>query len=159
MVGITRNAALLGALALVSGCSSIVDHRGYIADPVLLASVHPGIDNKQSVEGTLGRPTFTSQFGQPVWYYVSNITSQKPFTSPTITGHTVLAVHFDQAGNVTAADSSGLDQVVRIKPDSDKTPTLGRERTFLQDLFGNIGQVGAAGMGNQQRPGGNTGGP
>lgn len=158
MVGITRNAALLGALALVSGCTSIVEHRGYIADPVLLQSVHPGIDNRRSVEGTLGRPTFVSQFGEPVWYYVSSATSQKPFTTPKITGHTVLAIKFDQAGNVISADQTGIDQVVRIHPDSDKTPTLGRERGLLQDLFGNIGQVGAAGMGPSGPDGSNTGG-
>jgi outer membrane protein assembly factor BamE (lipoprotein component of BamABCDE complex) len=157
MVGINRNAALLGALVLVSGCSSIIDHRGYLVDPVLLQSVHPGIDNRQSVEGTLGRPTFTSQFGEPVWYYVSSITHQKPFTSPKITEHTVLAVRFDKAGNVVSADKSGVEKVVRIHPDSDKTPTLGRERGILQDLFGNIGQVGAAGVGGPN--GSNTGGP
>jgi len=156
MVGINRNAALLGALALVSGCTSVVDHRGYIADPVLLQSVHPGIDNRQSVEGTLGRPTFTSQFGPPVWYYVSSITNQKPFSRPTITSHTVLAIKFDPAGNVVAADQSGIDKVVRIRPDGDKTPTLGRERGILQDLFGNIGQVGAGGVGGPT--GDNTGG-
>jgi outer membrane protein assembly factor BamE (lipoprotein component of BamABCDE complex) len=157
MVGINRNAALLGALALVSGCTSITDHRGYLADPVLLDSVHAGIDNRQSVEGTLGHPTFISQFGQPVWYYVSSVTSQKPFTSPRITGHTVLAVKFDPAGNVISAEKSGIDQVVHIKPDSDKTPTLGRERWVLQDLFGYIGQVGAGGVGGGP-DGSNTGG-
>jgi outer membrane protein assembly factor BamE (lipoprotein component of BamABCDE complex) len=156
MVGINRNAALLGALALVSGCTSVIDHRGYISDPVLMQSVHPGIDNRRSVEGTLGRPTFTSQFGPPVWYYVSSITNQKPFSRPTITSHTVLAVKFDPAGNVVAADQSGIEKVVRIKPDSDKTPTLGRERGILQDLFGNIGQVGAGGVGGPT--GDNTGG-
>ena len=153
MVGINRNAALLGALALVSGCTSVVDHRGYIADPVLLQSVHPGIDNRQSVEGTLGRPTFTSQFGEPVWYYVSSITRQKPFASPRISNHTVLAVRFDQAGNVISAERSGLEQVARINPENDETPTLGRDRSFFEDLFGNIGQVGtgagAAGGGGQ----------
>lgn len=158
MVGINRNAALVGALALVSGCSSVVDHRGYIADPVLLQSVHAGIDNRQSVEGTLGRPTFTSQFGDPVWYYVSSMTKAKPFTSPKIATHTVLAVKFDKAGNVIAADQSGIEKVVRIKPDGDKTPTLGRERSVLQDLFGNIGQVGAGGVGGTGPSGDNTGG-
>ena len=78
---------------------------------------------------------------------MSSITEQKPFTSPQITGHSVLAVTFDGTGNVVAADRSGIDQVVRLSPESDETPTLGRERNFLQDLFGNIGQVGAAGMG------------
>jgi hypothetical protein len=62
----------------------------------------------------------------------------------------VLAVKFDEAGNVIAADRSGVDQVVRIDPERDKTPTLGRERGFLQDLFGNIGQVGTAGVGGGQ---------
>jgi outer membrane protein assembly factor BamE (lipoprotein component of BamABCDE complex) len=157
MVGINRNAALLGALALVSGCSSVVDHRGYIADPVLLQSVHAGIDNRQSVEGTLGRPTFTSQFGEPVWYYVSSMTRAKPFNTPKIATHTVLAVRFDQAGNVVSAEKSGIEKVVRISPDGDKTPTLGRERGLLQDLFGNIGQVGAGGVGGGPT-GSNTGG-
>ena len=91
-----------------------------------------------------------------MWYYVSSITRQKPFASPRISNHTVLAVRFDQAGNVIAADQSGIERVVRIEPDSDKTPTLGRERGILEDLFGNIGQVGAAGMGGPD--GSNTGG-
>ena len=148
-----RNAALVGALALVAGCSSITEHRGYIVDETLLQSVQPGIDNQASVEGTLGRPTFTSQFGQPTWYYVSSVTEQKPFGRPRIERHTVLAVTFDGAGNVTSAERSGMDQVARISPDSDETPTLGRERTFLEDLFGNIGQVGTPGMGGGAGPG------
>ena len=53
-------------------------------------------------------------------------------------------------------DRTGVEQVVRISPDSDKTPTLGRERGILQDLFGNIGQVGAANAGGPD--GSNTGG-
>lgn len=158
MVRFNRNAALLGALALASGCSSIVDHRGYIQDPVLTQSIHPGVDNRQSVEGTLGRPSFTSQFGPPTWFYVSSFTTQKPFGPPRIDRHTVLAITFDPAGNVASAKTTGIEQVVRIHPDSDKTPTLGRERGFLQDLFGNIGQVGAGGTGTNGQPS-NTGGP
>ena len=153
MVRTYRKAALLGVLALVTGCSSITEHRGYSVDEALLQAVQPGIDNRTSVEGTLGRPTFTSQFGQPTWYYVSSMTEQKPFGSPRIERHTVLAVTFDEAGNVVSAERSGVDQVARIDPDSDETPTLGRDRGFLEDLFGNIGQVGAAGMGGAAAPG------
>ena len=32
-------------------------------------------------------------------------------------------------------------------PEGDKTPTLGRERGFFSELFGNIGRVGAVGQG------------
>ena len=147
MLRLNRNAALLAALALVSGCSSITQHRGYVVEPTLIQSVHAGIDNRQSVEQLLGEPSFKSQFGPPTWYYVGNYTKQKPFTTPKIDKETVLAVTFDPAGNVASTEESGVERVVRINPDSDKTPTLGRERSLLQDLFGNIGQVGAGGGG------------
>lgn len=146
-------AAMLAALA-AGGCSSIRDPRGYVVDPILTASIQPGIDNQRSVEGTLGRPTFASQYGQPVWYYVSSTTGRRPFGQPSIKEHQVLAVKFDAAGNVVSAERSGIEKVVFLDPESDETPTLGRERGFLEDLFGNIGTVGSAGAGAPRGPGG-----
>lgn len=143
---------LAGALA-AAGCTTIEERRGYIAEAVLVDSIQPGIDNQQSVAGTLGRPTFTSQFGQDTWYYVSSTTQRKPFVRPRIREHSVLAVRFDAAGNVIATEQSGMDQVAYISPEGDETPTLGRERSFLEDLFGNIGQVGSG------APRGGPGGP
>lgn len=145
--------AVIVAGAAASGCTSIREPRGYIVDAALVNSVQPGIDNQRSVEATLGRPTFTSQFGEPTWYYVSSTTGRKPFVRPRIQQHQVLAVQFDEAGNVTASERSGLDQVVYLRPDGDETPTLGRERSFLEDLFGNIGTVGAPGAGAGAGPG------
>lgn len=145
MHSIVRIAAAAGLMLLASGCSSIPASRGYLVDEVLVASVQPGLDNRESVQGTLGRPTLISQFGEPVWYYVSSRTNQAPFTRPRIATHRVLAVHFDANGTVTRMDQTGMENVVRLDPDGGKTPTLGRNRTFLQDLFGNIGTVGAAG--------------
>ncbi|WP_338446334.1 outer membrane protein assembly factor BamE [Pelagerythrobacter marensis] len=146
-------AAVLAAALAASGCSAIRESRGYIQDPTLVSAIQPGIDNQQSVAATLGRPTFTSQFGQPTWYYVSSVTGRRPFVTPTIREHSVLAVKFDANGNVVAAEQSGLDKVVYLDPDGDRTPTLGRERGFFEDLFGNIGQVGAAGVGGGAGPG------
>lgn len=152
ILGVT---AVLAAALAAGGCSAIRENRGYIQDPTLVATVQPGIDNQQSVTATLGRPTFTSQFGQPTWYYVSSITGRRPFVSPTIREHSVLAVKFDAQGNVVSSEQTGMEQVVHLSPDGAETPTLGRERSFLEDLFGNIGQVGAGGMG---QPAGGPGG-
>ena len=154
MAGLVRIGVMLGAATLAAGCTEIVGHKGYLADEVILQSVQPGVDNRTSVERTLGQPSFKSQFGEPVWYYVSSTTGQRPFTTPRITEHTVLAVRFDAAGNVLSADRTGLEQVARISPEDDETPTLGRERSFLQDLFGNIGQVGTAAGGGGEGGGG-----
>ncbi|WP_420606599.1 outer membrane protein assembly factor BamE [Novosphingopyxis sp.] len=143
----------LGAIALAtSSCGRLQAHRGYIMDPVLASSVQPGVDNKQSVQGTLGDPTFKSQFGQEEWFYVSRNTRQLAFAEPTPTAQTILHITFDPSGNVAAVDRTGLEQVVSINPEGDKTPTRGRERSFFEELFGNIGTVGAPGI-----PGGGNG--
>ncbi|MEP2987805.1 MAG: outer membrane protein assembly factor BamE [Parasphingorhabdus sp.] len=144
-----RKIAIVGGLVAVgmvlSGCSQVRGHQGYVADTVLIASVSPGIDNRQSVEASLGRPTFSGQFDNNVWYYVSRETKQLAFNSPRPRDQQVLRVQFDAAGNVISADRTGLELVANISPDGDKTPTLGRERGFFEELFGNIGAVGAPG--------------
>lgn len=146
----------LAVAALVGGCTSIRDHRGYLIDQALLDSVQPGIDNRQSVEKTLGRPTFESQFGTKDWYYISQTVKTPPFRKPRTTEQTVLRVRFDAGSNVVGVDKRGAEQVARISPDGHVTPTLGRERSLLEDLFGNIGAVGAGGMGQApQGPGPN----
>jgi outer membrane protein assembly factor BamE (lipoprotein component of BamABCDE complex) len=147
-------AALLTALA---GCVSIKDHRGYIMDTAVADSIQPGVDNKTSVERALGRPTFASQYGDPVWYYTSTSTRQRPFAASRAYDQTVLRIRFDAQGNVAAVDKAGIDKVVHISPDGKKTPTLGRDRGLLEDLFGNIGTVGS-GLGGPGG-GGSTGGP
>ena len=81
---VVKAMVVLAGAATLGACSSIKDTRGYLVDQPLLDSVQPGIDNRQSVERTLGR-----------------------------------------------------------------------ERTFLEDLFGNIGTVGTGAGG----PGGGPGGP
>ena len=137
----------LAVLLAASGCASIKESRGFIADPTLTASVQPGVDNKLSVQATLGHPSFESRYGDPTWYYVSSVTGRAPFGRPRIESHQVLAVKFDPSGNVSAVDTTGLEKVVYLSPDGDSTPTLGRERSFFEDLFGNIGAVGAPGAG------------
>ena len=145
------------ALAIGLGaCASIKDHRGYVVDQALLDSVAPGLDNQATVERTLGRPTFVSQYGQKDWYYVSTNTRQVAFGRARAHEQLMVKISFDAQGKVAAVERSGMEKVVKLNPDGDKTPTLGRERTFFEDLFGNIGTVGAAGMGGQ---GGGPGGP
>lgn len=148
-----------GVLAALAGCSSIKDHRGYLVDQALIDSVQPGVDNKVSVERTLGRPTFVSQFGEPAWYYVSVDTAQAAFTRPRTKQQMVLRITFDAAGNVRALDKRGVEQVVRLDPDGHATPTLGRDRGFIEDLFGNIGAVGAGGVGGGRGSDNTGGGP
>ncbi len=146
-----------GAAALLAGlggCTRIRTHQGYQIDKLVVDSISPGVDNKASVEGALGRPSFASQFGPEEWYYVSRDMRALAFTSPKPVSQLVLRVRFDPVGNVAAVDRIGMEQVATIDPTGSKTRTLGRKRGFFQEIFGNIGTVGGIGGG-----GGGGGGP
>ncbi len=134
---------LLVTAALLGGCSSVRTHQGYLTDTQLIATVQPGVDNRASVERTLGRPTFIGQFDQNDWYYVGRELGSLAFGTPKPKEGTTLHVRFDPTGNVVGAEDLKLTRLASIHPVGDKTPTLGRSRNFFQDLFGNIGQVGA----------------
>ena len=144
--------AAVGA-ALLGGCVSIHDHRGAVVDPQLASAVQVGVDDKHSVEQMLGRPTFTSEFNDNDWYYVSRDTRTFAFRNPRVTKQTVVHVSFDKAGNVVAVDRTGRELVAKINPAPGETPTVGRKRTLLEDIFGNLGGVGGAAS-----PGGDSGG-
>ncbi len=144
-------AGVAAAVTLLPACSRIKTSQGYVVDESLVTAIQPGIDNRESVTKTLGRPTFTGEFDARDWYYVSRNTTQLAFINPKTVSQSIIRVSFDKAGNVTAIDRRGLEQVASVAPSGDKTPTLGRDKNFLRDLFGNIGQVGAGGAGG---PGG-----
>jgi outer membrane protein assembly factor BamE (lipoprotein component of BamABCDE complex) len=101
------------------------------------------VDNKESVQASLGRPTFVGQFDQNDWYYYSRDTKQLAFAQPSATDQYVLRIRFDPAGNVATVNQTGKELIARISPEGDKTPTLGRNKSFFEEIFGNIGSVGA----------------
>ncbi|MFZ5748529.1 MAG: outer membrane protein assembly factor BamE [Pseudomonadota bacterium] len=151
-----RALALAGALVVLgtSACAPLRSHQGYVIDQDLVDSIQPGVDNRDSVLKTLGNPTLTGQFSQGDWYYISRDSRNLAFTDPKVAKQVTLRVRFDEKGNVAAVDRTGEELVASVDPYGKKTPTLGRNRGFLQDLFGNIGTVGAPGTGG---PGGGQG--
>lgn len=151
---VIRTLALAGALAALigtTGCARIREHQGYIAEQVLVDSIEAGVDNRNSVVATLGRPSFVSQFttsGEaPTWYYVTRNTRQLAFANPSPISQSIIAVNFDGNGDVASVRDIGLEQVASIDPYGTETPTLGRSHGFFQELFGNIGQVGSVARG------------
>ena len=147
-----RSIVSIIALGLaLSACAGIRDHKGFVLDPTLAEGIQTGVDNKDSVTRTLGRPTFTGQFDPNDWYYVSRDTAQLAFRDPKVTQQTVLRVRFDQAGNVASVEKTGKEQIARVDPSGDKTPTLGRKRSFFDELFGNIGTISQPGLPGAQQ--------
>ena len=146
--------AIIVAAVTLAGCAQMRQHKGVVLDPQVTSAIQPGVDNKDSVEKALGRPSFVGEFTPNDWYYVSRDVNQVAFRNPRVRKQTVLIVRFDQKGNVASVQRTGKELVMNVEPTGRKTPTLGRKRSFFEELFGNIGSVGAPGLPGQ---GGNNG--
>ena len=146
---LNRTARLTGlalAAALLAGCTTVKNHRGYVSDAQLVEALQVGIDTRDSVRGTLGEPTFVSSFPPNDWYYVNNDTAQVAFNDPKIRQVEVVRFQFDATGNLTGVAKSGKELASRVNPMKGETPTMGRDGGFLEDLFGNVGAVGTPGL-------------
>jgi outer membrane protein assembly factor BamE (lipoprotein component of BamABCDE complex) len=142
-----RSFAAIIALGLaLSACAGSRDHRGFVIDQALADGIQVGVDNKESVAKTLGRPTFTGQFDENEWIYVSRDTATLAFRNPRVTDQNVLRVRFDAAGSVTSVEKSGEELIASVDPSGDQTPTLGRKKSFFEELFGNIGTISQPGL-------------
>ena len=88
---------------------------------------------------------------------MSESTAQLAFLAPKPTKHQILVVKFNDKGNLLKVEKKGLDQIVEARPASGKTPTRGKELTFWQQLFGDVGKYSAPGKGKGGGDGGDGG--
>ena len=116
MRALTIWAAAIALVAALPGCSRIQQNAGYRVDESLVAAIQPGVDNRDSVLKTLGRPTFTGEFKESDWYYVSRNTAQLAFLPPKAKEQSIIKVSFDAKGNVSAITRRGLEQVASVSP-------------------------------------------
>jgi len=106
----------VAGIALLGGCVGTKEHRGYVLDQELASAIQVGVDNKESVTKTLGRPTFTGQFDPNDWYYVSRDTKAIAFRSQKVLDQEVVHIRFDAAGNVAAVNRTDETLVAKIDP-------------------------------------------
>jgi outer membrane protein assembly factor BamE (lipoprotein component of BamABCDE complex) len=132
--------AVVAGLAL-SGCVGETLHRGYVPSESAMQQVQVGALREQ-VLLALGTPSTTADFGGEVFYYISQVTSRPvAFLNPRVVDQTVLAVYFDQAGQVSNVAQYGLEDGRVIDLVSRTTPTGGRDFSFISQLLGAAGNT------------------
>ena len=161
---IAKAATAIAGATLLSGCIAMHDHRGSVIDTELVSAIQPGVDNKDSVQRTLGRPTFTGEFGDSDWYYLSRDTETLAFRSPRVKDQTLLHVRFDAAGNVASIDRSGRELIAKIdqalvRPLHPYTsgllrslPRLSQRKSTLPSIPGRVPSLAAMPEGCRFRP-------
>jgi outer membrane protein assembly factor BamE (lipoprotein component of BamABCDE complex) len=131
---------LIGATA-VSACTPVIDRRGFLADETQKADFAAGVDTKETVLTRMGNPSQTGVFDEQVWYYISSIQNQTAFYRPRTTQRSITAISFDDSDKVAAVRNYSLQDGRVIAYDTRRTPTRGREVTFLEQIFGSVGRA------------------
>lgn len=141
-----RRTALAGLLVLaatvLSNCSPVVDHRGYLPRQGDMQNLRQGM-SKVEVEALLGSPstTATINFAGDSYYYISSVVEERAFLRPKEVERQVVAIRFNATDQVESFAHYGLEDGRIINFSSRETPTRGRELTILQQLISNAGNV------------------
>lgn len=131
--------AALSAAALTAACAPVVGQNGFQAIDARPTDIVAGTDTRQSVLTKLGTPSTTSTFeSDTVWYYMSQVTEKYTYNRPHVTQRSITEITFNDAGQVAAVRTLGLDDGQRVAMDRRETPTRGRQLTILEQLLGNV---------------------
>ena len=128
------------AAALLAGCAPIVHQQGHIRDAEVLAQIEPGAQTREEVARLLGSPSAVGTFDDSRWYYISRRTETEAFYAPDLVDQSVTVIAFDENGVVMEVASMSIEEARAVEPVEEESPTRGRELSFFEQIFGNIGR-------------------
>lgn len=137
-----RLAAALALALSLAACVTRDEVRGYVPDEEALSAVKPGVHTREQVIEMLGSPSTVSTFTEhrDTWYYITRRTERFAFLDEKLVDQQVVAIAFDQSGRVSEITRLGTEDARDVNPVDRRTPTLGKELGFFEQLFGNIGR-------------------
>jgi len=157
-----RFALLTVLAACAAACTPVRSYHGYVLErtdkddetETKAVEAKIGVDTRESVLAAFGEPSTLSTFDGNVWYYISSRERRYAFFKDKTTWRQIVAIRFDGAGRVASVDQFDLEDGRQLALVSRVTPTKGKELTFLEQIFGNVGQLPAPGAGDVGGPGG-----
>lgn len=149
--------AVLAALSAVGlgACGAQIDRHGHVFIDVDLDQIKPGM-TKEEVQTVLGSPDTTSAIGGDAYYYISSTQKTVAFLKPREIDRQVVAVYFDGSETVRNVAHYGLKDGIVVNYYKGETPARGKDLTFVEQIFGNIGNRG---MFKGQKPPAASGAP
>ncbi len=129
----------VAAMLLLGACSPITATHGNLVDDERLERIEVGRSDTGDVINALGSPTVISTFDENTWYYVGRATERLAFFKPRVAEQRIVEVRFDENGTLTAIEDVDPELRRDINPVGRETPTGGRQLSFFEQIFGNLG--------------------
>lgn len=135
----TKALLLTVGLSLLTACARLDDRHGYIPDAELLEDIQVGLDTRETVGRSLGRPGTEGIIDETGWYYVRSEYERFLWRAPVEVDRQVLAVSFDDDGRVSNIERFGLEQGRVVALERRVTDSNTQGIGFLRQLFSNLG--------------------
>jgi outer membrane protein assembly factor BamE (lipoprotein component of BamABCDE complex) len=127
---------------IFSGISETTQH-GYVVPPDALQQIPVG-SSRDQVLIALGSPSTTANFGNEVFYYISQTRHRAAaFLPDKVVDQHVVAVYFDSKHQVQRVANYGLQDGKIFDFVSRTTPTGGADQNFIQQVFNGVLGIGA----------------
>lgn len=135
-----------GGVGGFTGFSETTQH-GYVVSPVALEQVPVG-SSKDQVLIALGSPSTTANYGNDVFYYISQTRQRAAaFLPEKVIDQRVVAVYFDGKDQVERVANYGLQDGKVFDFISRTTPTGGADQSFLQQVLSGVVGFGGSPLG------------
>lgn len=147
-------AVSIAACLVLAGCAAEISSRGNLPPADKLAQVTPGITRDQVVQ-ILGSPSTVATFSDSAWYYIGQRTEDYAFYKPKVMERQVVVVQFDEEGRVAEVKRLDKEDGKSIEMVARTTPSVSRDLSLMQQIFGNLGRSPAMSGGSspgQQGP-------
>lgn len=138
-----RRGTLALAVALLAGCTALYQNHGYIPRDADLEQVVVGESTREDVARTVGRPSSTGLLTGGAWYYVGSRFRHFGPREPQEIDRQVVAISFDEAGTVENVERFGREKGQVVVLSRRVTDSNIQGLGFLRQLLGNIGNVSA----------------
>lgn len=130
--------------ALIAGCSPIYRNHGYVPTEAELDQIVVGVDTRESVAETVGRPAASGLLNDTGWFYVQSRWQQLGARAPREIDRQVVAITFDDRGVVQNVGRYGLEDGNVVILSRRVTESNIRGVSFIGQLLGNVGRLTAA---------------
>lgn len=140
--GIRRGVGVLALVAL-SACSAQYRNHGYVPRDEDLATVVVGESTQDTVARAVGRPSSTGLLTGGAWYYVGSRFRHYGPRVPEEIDRQVVAISFDESGTVENVERFGLENGQAVVLSRRVTDSNIKGLSFLRQLLGNVGNISA----------------
>jgi outer membrane protein assembly factor BamE (lipoprotein component of BamABCDE complex) len=148
---LSRCILIISIGVMLASCSPIVDTRGYSAEAIDTSQIITGQTSAEDIASLLGTPTTVSNFGETIWYYVTQRQERTGIFATEVTQQDITAITFDADKRVSAINAFTKEQGKPVQIVGKVTPTEGHSISFVEQLLGNMGRFNAPGRGLSER--------